>query len=90
MRGYPLLKRCAGYSSQLSTFTAESRVTCLPYQPAVTGAVARIDMHALALPIKNRRGADCVAILDIKNRLELSSHVVDTVRCLQSCCSLCS
>jgi hypothetical protein len=71
---------CTGYKSQLITFTAESRVTCLPYQPAVTGSVARIDTHTLALLVKNRQGADCVAILDIKNRLELCSHVVDTVR----------
>lgn len=71
---------CAGYSSQLSTFTADSRVTCLPYQPAVTGGIARVDTHTLALPVTSRRGDACVAVVDLKNRLELCSHVVAEVR----------
>ena len=71
---------CAGYKTQLNTFTAESRVRCLPYPHAVTGPVASLDDHTLAMPITNRRGDACVAIVDIKNRLELCSHVLEEVQ----------
>ena len=55
---------------------------CLPYAHAVTGSIARLDTHTLALPITNRRGDACVAVADIKNRLELCCHILASVRSL--------
>lgn len=75
------VRRCAAYLSQISIYTSDSRKTCLPYQHAVTGAVARADDYTLAAPVRNLRGEDCVAVIDMKNRLELACLPLRAVRC---------
>ena len=70
----------------------DSRVACLPYQYPVVGAVARIDSHTIAVPVRNLRADVCVAIIDVRNRLELACHVLpsktrdDKVCCVIVCC----
>jgi hypothetical protein len=56
----------------------DSRVACLPYQYPVVGAVARVDTHTIAVPVRNLRADVCVAIIDVRNRLELACHVLPT------------
>jgi hypothetical protein len=78
---------CAAYSTQVATFLPDSRVACLPYQYPVVGAVARIDTHCVAVPVRNLRNDPCVAVIDIRNRLELACLVLRKVRrrCGLSC-----
>lgn len=70
----------AAYLSQISIYTSESRKTCLPYQHEVTGPVVRADDHTLAVPVRSLRGEDCIAVVDMQNRLELACLPVRTVR----------
>ena len=57
---------------------------CLPYQHAAAGTIALVDTHTVAVPVTNRRGEPCVALLDLKNRLELACHALPAVRTRQA------